>query len=136
MVEPDAVVTEDIFGDFYVSDEPVNDLTVVVIGRVPSLAALEDLLEGWEDAMLEDELPRAGCASGFPRILEVRSWRVGHLAQPSQGVTRWGSRTRSASLIVVMSGFQLPSIDVAAAAYGVAFSNSLKAFASQCAATR
>ncbi len=28
--------------------------------------------------------------------------------------------TRSASLIVVMSGFQLPSIDVAAAAEGVA----------------
>lgn len=53
MVEPDADVTEDIFGDFLVSEEPVNDLTVVVIGKVPSLAALEDLLEGWEDAMLE-----------------------------------------------------------------------------------
>lgn len=53
MVEPDAVVTEDMFGDFLVSDEPVNDLTVVVIGKVASLAALEDLLEGWEDAMLE-----------------------------------------------------------------------------------
>lgn len=54
MVEPDAVVTEDIFGDFLVSDEAVNDLTVVVIGKVASLAALEDLLEGWEDAMLEE----------------------------------------------------------------------------------
>src|ERR1700722_7335016 len=54
MVEPDAVVTEDIFGDFLVSNEPVNDLTVVVIGKVPSLAALEDLLEGWEEAMLEE----------------------------------------------------------------------------------
>lgn len=54
MVEPDAVVTEDMFGDFLVSDEAVNDLTVVVIGKVPSLAALEDLLEGWEDAMLEE----------------------------------------------------------------------------------
>jgi hypothetical protein len=53
MVEPDAVVTEDMFGDFLVSDEPVNDLTVVVIGKVASLVALEDLLEGWEDAMLE-----------------------------------------------------------------------------------
>lgn len=54
MVEPDAVVTEDMFGDFLVSDEPVNDLTVVVIAKIPSLAALEDLLEGWEDAMLEE----------------------------------------------------------------------------------
>ena len=35
-------------------EEPVNDLTVVVIGKVPSLAGLEDLLEGWEEAMLEE----------------------------------------------------------------------------------
>jgi hypothetical protein len=54
MVEPDAVVSEDIFGDFYVSNEPVTDLTVVIIGKVGSKAALEDLLEGWEEAMLED----------------------------------------------------------------------------------
>jgi hypothetical protein len=43
-----------MFGDFLMSDEPVNDLTVVVIGKVPSLAGLEDLLEGWEEAMLEE----------------------------------------------------------------------------------
>src|ERR1700739_1704132 len=54
MVEPHEVATEDIFGDFLVSSDPVNDLTVVVIGKVPSLAALEDLLEGWEEAMLEE----------------------------------------------------------------------------------
>lgn len=54
MVEPDAVVTEDMFGDFLVSNEPVTDLTVVVIGKVASLAALEDLIEGWEEAMLEE----------------------------------------------------------------------------------
>ena len=54
MVEPDAVLNEDIFGDFWASQEPVSDLTVVVIGRVPSLAALEDTLLGWEDAMLEE----------------------------------------------------------------------------------
>jgi hypothetical protein len=54
MVEPDALVTEDMFGDFLVSDEPVNDLTVVVIAKVPSQAALEDMLEGWEEAMLEE----------------------------------------------------------------------------------
>lgn len=52
MVEPDAVVNEDIFGDFLVSEEPVSDLTVVVIAKVASLAALEDQLQGWEEAML------------------------------------------------------------------------------------
>jgi hypothetical protein len=40
---------------------------------------------------------------------------------------RSGIGTRSASLMVVMSGFQLPSIDVAAAAEGVAFRSSLSA---------
>ncbi len=54
MVEPDAQVNEDIFGDFFVEDEPVNELTVVVIGKFDSRAALEDRLAGWEDAMLED----------------------------------------------------------------------------------
>jgi len=53
MVEPDAMVTEDIFGDFIVSDEEIDDLTVVVVGKVASLTALEDLLDGWQDAMLE-----------------------------------------------------------------------------------
>lgn len=54
MVEPDAVVNEDIFGDFAVADEVVSDLTVVIVGNVASLAALEDTLQGWEDAMLEE----------------------------------------------------------------------------------
>ncbi len=54
MIEPDAVVTEDMFGDFLVSDEPVADLTVMVIARVPTLAAVEDLLQGWEEAMPEE----------------------------------------------------------------------------------
>jgi len=54
MVEPDAFTNEDMFGDFLVSDEPVTDLTVVIIGKVASLAALEDQLQGWEEAMLEE----------------------------------------------------------------------------------
>ncbi len=54
MVEPDALVNEDIFGDFLVSDEEISDLTVVIIGKVASLAALEDVLQGWEEAMLEE----------------------------------------------------------------------------------
>jgi hypothetical protein len=55
MVEPDAVINEDVFGDFMVSEESVSDLTVVIIGRVASLAALEDQLQGWEEAMLEPD---------------------------------------------------------------------------------
>jgi hypothetical protein len=54
MVEPDAVVNEDIFGDFYVQDEMISDLTVVIIGKSSSLTAVEDALRGWEDAMLEE----------------------------------------------------------------------------------
>jgi hypothetical protein len=54
MIEPDAVVNEDAFGDFHVNAEVVSDLTVVIIGKSPSLAALEDALRGWEDAMLEE----------------------------------------------------------------------------------
>ncbi len=54
MVEPDAVITEDAFGDFLVLDEPASELTVVIIGKVTSLASLEDQLQGWEDAMLEE----------------------------------------------------------------------------------
>ncbi len=54
MVEPDAVVNEDIFGDFHVSDEMVSDLTIVIVGKVASLTSLEDQLLGWEDAMLEE----------------------------------------------------------------------------------
>jgi hypothetical protein len=53
MIEPDAKITEDAFGDFYVSSEAVTDLTVVIIGKSASLAALEDTMLGWEDAMLE-----------------------------------------------------------------------------------
>ena len=67
MVEPDAVVNEDIFGDFLVSDEQVNDLTVVIIGKVPSLAALEDALQGWEEAML-NENSLAWLHERFPSI--------------------------------------------------------------------
>ncbi|HEY5104222.1 MAG TPA: hypothetical protein VII65_04170 [Acidimicrobiales bacterium] len=55
MVEPDAQITEDMFGDFSVAGEVVSDLTVVIVGKSPSLAALEDLIDGWEEAMLEPD---------------------------------------------------------------------------------
>src|SRR5579863_624025 len=51
MIEPDAVVTEDTFGDFYAGEEPASELSVVVIGVEPTRAALEDALSGWEDAI-------------------------------------------------------------------------------------
>src|SRR5579863_5766804 len=54
MIEPDAKITEDAFGDFVVAGEPTEVLSVVIIGRVPTLAAAEDQLLGWEDAMLKD----------------------------------------------------------------------------------
>jgi len=54
MVEPEAFISEDIFGDFLVSKTEISDLTVVVIGKVASIAAVEDKLDGWEDAMLEE----------------------------------------------------------------------------------
>lgn len=54
MIEPDADISEDAFGDWNVPDAIVSDLTVVIIGKSPSLAGLEDTLRGWEDAMLEE----------------------------------------------------------------------------------
>jgi hypothetical protein len=50
MIEPDAVITEDAFGDWSTS-EPVSELTVVVIGQVANHEHLESLLEGWDDAI-------------------------------------------------------------------------------------
>ena len=92
MVEPDAVVTEDIFGDFLVSSEPVSDLTVVVIGKVASLAGLEDLLEGWEEAMLEEN-SLVWLRERLPEPeLEVRGRRVGDFAESRQGVDEVGDR--------------------------------------------
>ncbi len=51
MIEPEAVVSEDIFGDFLVAEESVEGLSVVVIATVPSLLAVEDRLRGWEDVV-------------------------------------------------------------------------------------
>lgn len=55
MIEPDAVVTEDLFGDFYTGEEPASVLSVVVIGVAPTHAALEDALAGWATAMGETD---------------------------------------------------------------------------------
>jgi hypothetical protein len=53
MIEPDATITEDAFGDWYPSSEPVSELTVVVIGQVASHDHLESLLDGWDEAIAQ-----------------------------------------------------------------------------------
>ena len=54
MIGPEASVSEDIFGDFLVADEAVGALTVVIVATVATLGSLEDQLQDWEDAMLEE----------------------------------------------------------------------------------
>jgi len=51
MIEPDATITEDAFGDYLPSAEPVSEMTVVIIGKVANHEHLESLLEGWDDAI-------------------------------------------------------------------------------------
>ncbi len=51
MIEPDAAITEDAFGDYVSSGEPVSEMTVVVIGKVANHEHLESLLEGWDEAI-------------------------------------------------------------------------------------
>src|SRR5674476_285206 len=77
MVEPDALVNEDIFGDFLVSEEPITDLTVVIVGKVASLAALEDQLLGWEEAMLEED-SLAWLRDRFPALSLI------HISEPTR----------------------------------------------------
>ena len=54
MLEPEAVINEDIFGDFLISDDEVSEMTVVIIAKLASLTAVEDTLTGWQDAMEEE----------------------------------------------------------------------------------
>lgn len=54
MIEPEAVITEDVFGDFAVSTSDAHELEVVVIAKISSLEAVERALEGWQDAQFEE----------------------------------------------------------------------------------
>lgn len=54
MVEPEPPVATDLFGDFYVGEEPASELSVVVIGVEATRPALEDALAGWQGAINED----------------------------------------------------------------------------------
>jgi hypothetical protein len=51
MIEPDAAITEDVFGDYYPMSEPVSELTVVIIAQVANHDHLESLLEGWDEGI-------------------------------------------------------------------------------------
>jgi len=51
MSEPGVPMAEDLFGDMYRSDVPVDEITVVIAGWVPERSSMEDVLQGWEEAM-------------------------------------------------------------------------------------
>lgn len=51
MLEPDARISEDAFGDFSVSGEITDAMTVLIISTVSSLDDVEGRLMGWEEAM-------------------------------------------------------------------------------------
>ena len=51
MIEPDASITEDAFGDYYPVSEPVSEMTVVIIAQVANHEHLESLLDGWDEAI-------------------------------------------------------------------------------------
>lgn len=51
MSEPGVPMTEDLFGDMYRSDVPVDEISVAVIGWIADRSAMEEALTGWEDAM-------------------------------------------------------------------------------------
>jgi hypothetical protein len=54
MREPPPPMWEDPFGDIYVETgghAPVSGMTVVVIAHIPTRQLLEQILNGWEEAM-------------------------------------------------------------------------------------
>jgi len=53
MREPLMAMTEDPFGDVYNTSVPTDQLSVAVIGWVPELEDVEDVLSGWREAMAQ-----------------------------------------------------------------------------------
>jgi hypothetical protein len=51
MREPLVKMAEDPFGDLFTASVPTDELSVAVLGWVPSRAEVETLLSGWEAAM-------------------------------------------------------------------------------------
>lgn len=53
MREPTVPMTEDPFGDVYRSDVPVDEITVAVVGWIAERTRMEEVLQGWQEAMGE-----------------------------------------------------------------------------------
>lgn len=51
MSEPGVPMTEDLFGDMYRSDVPVDEISVAIVGWIAERRTLEEALAGWEEAM-------------------------------------------------------------------------------------
>lgn len=66
MLEPEAEILSDPFGDFLDMGVDVNDETVVIIGKIASHDHLEVVLDGWQDAMLTEN-SLAWLAEKFPQ---------------------------------------------------------------------
>jgi len=54
MLAPDSEIGTDAFGDFYITEEDVEELTVLVIATIGSHEAVLRAIDGWEDAMLDE----------------------------------------------------------------------------------
>jgi hypothetical protein len=52
MREPLVRMTEDPFGDIFDASVPTDELSVAVVGWIPELADVEDVLQGWQEAMV------------------------------------------------------------------------------------
>lgn len=52
MLEPAVALTEDPFGDVFGTRVKAGELTVAVVGWVPEKERLEEILEGWQEAMV------------------------------------------------------------------------------------
>ena len=51
MREPLVKMMEDPFGDVFDASVPTDALSVAVVGWMPELAGVEDVLAGWQEAM-------------------------------------------------------------------------------------
>ena len=51
MREPLVKMMEDPFGDVFDAAVPTDELSVAVVGWIPELAVVEEVLSGWQEAM-------------------------------------------------------------------------------------
>jgi hypothetical protein len=74
MLEPNAGLYSDPFGDIYESHESPDQLIVAVIGWIPDRSQLDSMLEGWAEEMqkadsvswVASRLEQAGIPRGRP----------------------------------------------------------------------